>query len=401
VFGVLFYSYTYQWFTLGRVGTRRWRVLANGLVFGLLAVVLMIARIQLTGDVYIDARAVPVALISLLEGWPAGLLAALPPAAYRVWLGGPGAPAGVLGVVGAALIAAGVRHWARRHGDVTHRHAFLVAALVFLWTFGTFVLVGPYARELFGRVWLPILVAHVVGVGFTARLLRDVQAQARQGAERERFRAILDEASDAIRILDADTFKIIDVNRRECELSGYRRHELIGRDSRTLWPEDAAQRAELQAGADEARARGVSRAFGVPYRTRNGAIVSVDTTRRLVEHEGRRYEIVMFHEAADREAAEAARREAAELRAVTLLAGAAAHEINNPLAVVVGALGLLERKLAAASEDSMLLTQAMAGASRIRDIVARMTRITRVESTAEIGHLPPILDIKKSSEELL
>src|SRR5262249_56972566 len=76
----------------------------------------MIARIQLTGDIYIDARAVPVALIGLLEGWPAGLLAAVLPAAYRVWLGGAGAPAGVLGVVGAALIAGGVHAWARRHG---------------------------------------------------------------------------------------------------------------------------------------------------------------------------------------------------------------------------------------------------------------------------------------------
>src|SRR5439155_1202879 len=79
---------------------------------------------------------------------------------------------------------------ARRHGGLGPRHAFAVAGLVFAWTFTTFVLVGPYARELFGRVWFPVLVAHVVGVGFTARLLYDVQDQARLGAERARFRAI-------------------------------------------------------------------------------------------------------------------------------------------------------------------------------------------------------------------
>src|SRR2546428_2987831 len=191
VFGVLFYSYTYQWFTPGQAGQRRWHVLANGCVFGGLAVVLMIARIQLTRDVYIDARAGPVALIGLLAGRPARLPAALPPAAYRVWLGGPGAPAGVLGVVGAALIAGGVHAWARRQGGLGPRHAFAVAGLVFAWTFTTFVLVGPYSRELFVRLWFPVLVAHVVGVGFTARLLYDVQDQARLGAERGRFRAIL------------------------------------------------------------------------------------------------------------------------------------------------------------------------------------------------------------------
>lgn len=398
MFGVLFYSYTYQWFTPGRDGNRRWRVLANGVIFGVLAVVLMIARIQLTGDVYIDARAVPVALIGLLEGWPAGLLAALLPAAYRVWLGGAGAPAGVLGVVGAAAIAGGVHAWARRHGGLAPRHAFFVAGLVFAWTFATFLIVGPYARELFGRVWLPILVAHVVGVGFTARLLYDVQAQARLGAERERFRAILDEASDAIRILDADTFAVIDVNRRECQLSGYHREELIGRDSRQLWPQDPELRSRREAAGVEARARGIARGFGVPYRTRVGEIISVDSTQRIVEHEGRRYEIVMFREAAEREAAEAAKRDTAELRAVTLLAGAAAHEINNPLAVVVGALGLLEKRLVPSSEEATRVAQAMGGADRIRDIVARMTHITRVESTPESGHLPPILDIKKSSE---
>ena len=37
MFGVLFYSYTYQWFTPGQAGQRRWHVLANGCVFGVLA----------------------------------------------------------------------------------------------------------------------------------------------------------------------------------------------------------------------------------------------------------------------------------------------------------------------------------------------------------------------------
>jgi len=97
-------------------------------------------------------------------------------------------------------------------------------------------------------------------------------------------------------------------------------------------------------------------------------------------------------------AAEAARRDAAQLRAVTLLARAAAHEINNPLTAVLGGLGLAARKLTPDSEEAKWIDRAREGGERIRDIVARMNRITQVEEAPQIGALPPILDIKKSSE---
>src|SRR5207247_4888797 len=148
--------------------------------------------------------------------------------------------------------------------------------------------------------------------------------------------------------------------------------------SRKRWPQHPGERSRHDPAAAEARARGIARTFSLPYRTRTGDTISVDSTRRVVYHQDPPYEIIMFREAADREAAEAAERDAAELRAVTLLAGAAAHEINNPLAVVVGALGLLEKRLANGSEESTRVAQAMGGASRIRDIVARIAHLTRI-----------------------
>src|SRR5207247_4648646 len=78
---------------------RRWRPVITGLAFGVLALVLMIARIRVHEDLFIDARVVPIALITLIEGWWAGLLAAIVASAYRGWLGGTGAVAGVAGVV--------------------------------------------------------------------------------------------------------------------------------------------------------------------------------------------------------------------------------------------------------------------------------------------------------------
>ena len=372
-------------------------MLVNGLAFGALTVVLMVARIEVGQDGFIDARHVPLALIALFEGWPTGLLAAAPPLLYRLWQGGPGAWPGVLGLVATAVLGGLAHAWARRDGGVGTRHALALSVAVFLATAATFPLAGEHARGLLGRFWLEMLLTCVLGIGIIARLFQDVVARARLLAEQQRFRAVLDEASDAIRIVEPSTLRIIDCNRRDSEISGYPRHELIGRDVREFWPPDPAQRARREATLAEARAHGVARAFGQPYRRRSGEVIGVDAMRRIVEHAGRRYEIVIYRESAEREAREAAEHEAGELKAVTLLASGAAHEINNPLAVVMGSLDLLARRLTPETQEARWVEQGLEGVRRIRDIVLRMRNITRVEKTPPAGNLPPILDITKSA----
>jgi len=114
----------------------------NGAVFGGLAVVVMTARIEIADGVYVDARNVPVALIALFEGGLTGSLAATLPAAYRLWLGGSGAWAGVVSL-GAAAAAGGLAHaWARRDGGIRTRHALALSVAVSLTTFASFALLG-------------------------------------------------------------------------------------------------------------------------------------------------------------------------------------------------------------------------------------------------------------------
>src|SRR5437660_918088 len=99
------------------------------------AVGLALARIQVAPDVYFDARNVPIALIALFEGWPAGLVAALPVAIYRwFWLGGIGTVPGLVSVACAASAGGLVHWWATRSGRVRTAHTFGLGALTFLTT---------------------------------------------------------------------------------------------------------------------------------------------------------------------------------------------------------------------------------------------------------------------------
>jgi len=273
---LVFYSYAWRWFDAAESPRRaRWRPVVNGIAFGMLAVFLMMSRIQVGEGHWVDARAVPLALITLVEGTPAGAIAGGIALARRLWLGGAGALAGGLAIVAVVAAAAAAHAWARRDGGVGFRHSLALAVAVYAITWASFVALGPRGAAIFAPVWLPVLLLDVVGIGLVARLFGDVVA-------------------------------------------------------------------------------------------------------------GR--------------AAEAARRDAAQLRAVTLLARAAAHEINNPLTAVLGGLGLAARRLSPDSEEVKWIERAREGAERIRDIVARMNRITQVQEAPQIGALPPILDLKKSSE---
>ncbi|HKC98233.1 MAG TPA: LytS/YhcK type 5TM receptor domain-containing protein [Methylomirabilota bacterium] len=274
VLGLVFYSYARRWFDSNRWIDARLRALAVGVVFGVLTIALMISRIEVGQGTFVDARALPIALITLVEGRGAGLVAALVAAAYRASLGGAGAPAGVAGLLATAGAATLALQWARRSGGVRSRHGFVLGAAVYVITLGSFFMLGARGLELFKRDWLPLLIVSVIGVGGFTRLFLDV---------------------------------------------------------------------------------------------------------------------------VNAQAAEAARRDAAELRAVTLLARAAAHEINNALMVVAGGLAILARRLPAESEDLQWAERARDGVNKVKDIVLRMNTITQIEEVPGRGLLAPMLDIRRSS----
>jgi signal transduction histidine kinase len=83
---------------------------------------------------------------------------------------------------------------------------------------------------------------------------------------------------------------------------------------------------------------------------------------------------------------------------VVRLANAAAHELNNPLAVVIGRLGMLERQLNDRPDAIDQIERMASAADRLRETIQQLTRITRLESfDHNDSHLPPMLDIRRST----
>jgi PAS domain S-box-containing protein len=321
-------------------------------------------------------------------------------AVYRAWwLGGSGTLPGVVSVLCVAVVGGLVHWWATRRGRVGSSHAYALGVATFLSTLLGYAMLGPDGLGKFASTWPHFMLAYVGGIGLLTPLFQNVVERERLSVAERRFRALLDEASEAIRIVDPATRRILETNRADSALTGCPREALLGRDGREFWPDDPEDRARWDALVEEAARAGAATGFGLAYRAAGGAVRAIDLNLRRVVHDGRSYEIMMLRDASPREALDAAQRELLDLRAITLVANAAAHEINNPLTVIVGSLELLQRRLPTEGPEVRWIDRAIGSSQRIREIIGRMTRITRVESATSLPGIPAMLDIHRSSED--
>jgi PAS domain S-box-containing protein len=184
------------------------------------------------------------------------------------------------------------------------------------------------------------------------------------------------------------------------DMFGYRAQEILGHRINDYY----------RGGIDEARAvmRGL-RADGkirhreIGFRAQNGQWVETSASISLLQDPNGATigTLGVVRDITDRKKAEAAQREAAELRTITTLATSTAHEINNPLAVLKGRVDMLIPRLPEDSIERKWMEQAQVAAVRIQEMVGRMQKIARVRyaNYMDDSGVPRILDFKKASEE--
>jgi PAS domain S-box-containing protein len=130
----------------------------------------------------------------------------------------------------------------------------------------------------------------------------------------------------------------------------------------------------------------------VAFRRRDGAEIWVRINTRVVEQDGQTLYEGVLQDVSELKRAEGAVRQADALAYVAKLANAAAHEINNPLAIITGRLQLLQRVVADGSLAHKI-EPAREAARRIAEIVSYMGRISRLEERPDVS---PMLDIRRS-----
>jgi PAS domain S-box-containing protein len=188
---------------------------------------------------------------------------------------------------------------------------------------------------------------------------------------------------------------LLSVNRAAADRLGYAPEDLIGRSlGDVLAPGVRHLFAQYldriqQNASDEGLMRVVTR-------TGDERIWTYSNVRAR-EPGGVEYVLGHAHDITDIKRSDARAGEAEALRSVGQLALATAHEINNPLTVIIASLQLMVARGQVSSEAATYVQRVIKAAEQIRDTVRNMSRITRLELSRQAPQLPAVLDLTKSS----
>ena len=167
----------------------------------------------------------------------------------------------------------------------------------------------------------------------SALILRDAtERKAAEAALRSseiRYRELMESAADAIVVTAPDT-TVLEVNRRFCELTGYERDEVVGRNALEIFvPSDASDIPERIDGLLEGDDSALASEHAI--RCKDGSAVLVDVNTSVLENGNLQG---ILRDVTDRRRMEVELRHSQKLESVGRLAAGIAHEINTPIQFV-------------------------------------------------------------------
>ena len=239
---------------------------------------------------------------------------------------------------------------------------------------------------------------------------RDVTQERKTAIElkstKEFLERVIDSSVDAIVSADLRG-RVLLFNRAAARIFGYHPSEVNGRMSvERLYPPGGARAVMQQIRDPNVNGPGRLEDYRVDMVSATNETIPVTLSAALIMESGKPVGSVgIFTDIREKLRMEARLMKAQEeLRArekqaiVAELAGAAAHELNQPLTSVIGYAELLRRNLDANKQLYNAATIILGESERMAEIVRKIGKITKYETKSYVGGAK-ILDLEKASEE--
>lgn len=203
---------------------------------------------------------------------------------------------------------------------------------------------------------------------------------------------IIASSADAIVVADMKG-RVTIFNEVATQITGYTETEARSLNVNDMYPEGTAGRLMKALRSPHHGGVGKLEERRVELRTKEGDRVPVNLAAAIVYDQGEEIATVgIFSDLRDRLRLEARARLAQRATAAVETAGAAAHELNQPLTSIIGSVELLVRKVPDGSPAAPYLDTILRESERMASIVAKLAQITQYRTKAYIGETD-ILDL--------
>jgi two-component system sporulation sensor kinase A len=207
----------------------------------------------------------------------------------------------------------------------------------------------------------------VVGVAGVGRDISDqLHSMLELRSSEERYRAVVQQTSEGILLIDLDTRRILDCNPAICKLLGYETSELT---QLNLYDVVALDPEVIDRNIYKILYENLTILGRRQYRHKEGRLVDVEVNVTLVTYGGKRVFCTMIRDITERLKSEEELQKAREMETLGSLVSGVAHEVRSPLFVISTSAETLFKKVGDMPEVQVILDQVERLSKLMKDLL--------------------------------